>query len=108
MLSSNALHNARYTGASCAGHTGPTPDPAAFQPATAPGCRARQTMERILAVTDWPAISKNDDLFQRSQAQRWRAIYEAAFDWCRRTGKRGSGKIFVAGDHLDAAIGLPA
>ncbi|MFE4626010.1 hypothetical protein [Streptomyces mirabilis] len=41
---------------------------------------ARQAMERILAVTDWPAISKNDDLFQRSQAQRWRAIYKAAFD----------------------------
>ncbi|MFF7887568.1 hypothetical protein ACFZDJ_25240 [Streptomyces sp. NPDC007896] len=35
---------------------------------------ARQAMERILAVTDWPAISKNDDLFQRNQAQRWRAI----------------------------------
>ncbi|MFE2971835.1 hypothetical protein ACFXKC_51370 [Streptomyces sp. NPDC059340] len=32
------------------------------------------SMERILAVTDWPAISKNDDLFQRNQAQRCRAI----------------------------------
>ena len=41
---------------------------------------ARQAMERILAVADWPSISKNDDLFQRSQAQRWRAIYKAAFD----------------------------
>ncbi|MFF7603239.1 hypothetical protein [Streptomyces mirabilis] len=41
---------------------------------------ARQAMERILAVADWPSISKNDDLFQRSQAQRWRAIYKTAFD----------------------------
>ncbi|GGZ81352.1 MULTISPECIES: hypothetical protein [Streptomyces] len=41
---------------------------------------ARQAMERILAVADWPQISKNDDLHQRSQAQRWRAIYKAVFD----------------------------
>ncbi|MFD9511251.1 hypothetical protein [Streptomyces mirabilis] len=41
---------------------------------------ARQAMERILAAAGWPSISKNDDLFQRSQAQRWRAIYKAAFD----------------------------
>ncbi|MGW1807147.1 hypothetical protein [Streptomyces sp. NPDC002078] len=41
---------------------------------------ARQAMERILAVANWPQISKNDDLHQRSQAQRWRAIYKAAFD----------------------------
>jgi hypothetical protein len=41
---------------------------------------ARQAMERILAVADWPQISKNDDLHQRSQLQRWRAIYKAAFD----------------------------
>lgn len=41
---------------------------------------ARQAMERILSVADWPQISKNDDLHQRSQAQRWRAIYKAAFD----------------------------
>ncbi|WP_369192422.1 hypothetical protein [Streptomyces sp. R08] len=41
---------------------------------------ARQAMERILSVADWPPISRNDDLFQRSQTQRWRAIYKAAFD----------------------------
>ncbi|MFE2610730.1 hypothetical protein ACFXDI_47210 [Streptomyces mirabilis] len=41
---------------------------------------ARQAMERILAAAGWPSISKNDDLLQRSQAQRWRAIYKAAFD----------------------------
>ncbi|MGW8768264.1 hypothetical protein ACWGN5_37960 [Streptomyces sp. NPDC055815] len=41
---------------------------------------ARQAMERISAVADWPAISKSDDLHQRTQTQRWRAIYKAAFD----------------------------
>ncbi|MGW7230640.1 hypothetical protein [Streptomyces cyaneofuscatus] len=41
---------------------------------------ARQAMERILAVADWPQVSKSDDLHQRSQAQRWRAIYKAVFD----------------------------
>ncbi|MBO1332573.1 hypothetical protein [Streptomyces sp. VRA16 Mangrove soil] len=41
---------------------------------------ARQAMERVLAAADWPPISRNDDLHQRSQAQRWRAIYKAAFD----------------------------
>jgi hypothetical protein len=41
---------------------------------------ARQAMERVLAAAGWPSISKNDDLFQRSQAQRWRAIFKAAFD----------------------------
>ncbi|GAA2996465.1 hypothetical protein GCM10010519_31790 [Streptomyces lactacystinicus] len=41
---------------------------------------ARQALERILAAADWPTISKNDDLQQRSQARRWRAIYKAAFD----------------------------
>lgn len=41
---------------------------------------ARQAMERILAVARWPEISKSDDLRQRSQAQRWRAIYKAVFD----------------------------
>ncbi|WP_210564052.1 hypothetical protein, partial [Streptomyces sp. AgN23] len=41
---------------------------------------ARQALERILALADWPSISKTDDLHQRSQAQRWRAIYKTAFD----------------------------
>ncbi|MEV6357898.1 hypothetical protein [Streptomyces hydrogenans] len=41
---------------------------------------ARQAMERTLAVADWPVITKADNLQERSQTQRWRAIYKAAFD----------------------------
>jgi hypothetical protein len=41
---------------------------------------ARKAMERVEAISRWPAISKNDDLRQRSQEQRWKAIYKAAFD----------------------------
>lgn len=41
---------------------------------------ARQAMERAFAIGRWPTISKNDDLQQRTQEQRWKAIYKAAFD----------------------------
>jgi hypothetical protein len=41
---------------------------------------ARQAMERAEAIAQWPTISKTDDLRQRNQAQRWKAIYKAAFD----------------------------
>jgi len=41
---------------------------------------ARGAMERAEAAAQWPRIAKDDDLRTRSQAQRWRAIYRAAFD----------------------------
>jgi hypothetical protein len=37
-------------------------------------------MERAEAAAQWPRTAKDDDLRSRSQAQRWRAIYRAAFD----------------------------
>jgi hypothetical protein len=41
---------------------------------------ARKVMERAQAAASWPGITRNDDLQARSQDQRWRAIYKAAFD----------------------------
>lgn len=41
---------------------------------------ARKVMERAQAAANWPAINRTDDLQARSQDQRWRAIYKAAFD----------------------------
>jgi hypothetical protein len=41
---------------------------------------ARKVMERAQAAANWPTINRNDDLQTRSQDQRWRAIYKAAFD----------------------------
>jgi hypothetical protein len=37
-------------------------------------------MERALAAAQWPGITRADELQQRSQEQRWRAIYKAALD----------------------------
>jgi len=41
---------------------------------------ARQAMERAEALAGWPGITKADDLRERTQSQRWRAIYRTAFD----------------------------
>jgi hypothetical protein len=41
---------------------------------------ARGAMERAWAVGQWPSISRDDDLRNRGQGQRWRAIYKAALD----------------------------
>jgi hypothetical protein len=41
---------------------------------------ARKVMERAQAAANWPGINRNEDLLARSQDQRWRAIYKAAFD----------------------------
>ncbi|MEU1630307.1 hypothetical protein ABZ746_34435 [Streptomyces sp. NPDC020096] len=41
---------------------------------------ARQAMERAFDLTQWPAIARTDDPRERSQGQRWRAIYKAAYD----------------------------
>jgi hypothetical protein len=41
---------------------------------------ARQAMERAFALAQWTGITKNDDLQERTQEQRWRAIYKAASD----------------------------
>jgi hypothetical protein len=40
----------------------------------------RKVMERAQAAANWPGITRNDDPQARSQDQRWRAIYKAAFD----------------------------
>lgn len=37
-------------------------------------------MERALDLAQWPSITKNDELRERAQGQRWRAIYKAVFD----------------------------
>jgi hypothetical protein len=42
--------------------------------------RARGAMERSFAAAQWPAIRRDEDFTQRSQEQRWRAIYKAALD----------------------------
>jgi hypothetical protein len=41
---------------------------------------ARKTLERAQAAAQWPDITRNDDLRQRDQGQRWRAIWKAALD----------------------------
>jgi hypothetical protein len=41
---------------------------------------ARQAMERAESLAGWPGITKADDLRERTQSQRWRAIYRTAFD----------------------------
>jgi hypothetical protein len=41
---------------------------------------ARKVMERAQAAANWPGIARNEDPQARTQDQRWRAIYKAAFD----------------------------
>lgn len=41
---------------------------------------ARKVMERAQAAANWPGITRNEDLQERSQDQRWRAVYKAALD----------------------------
>ena len=46
----------------------------------------RRAVERVKPLAQWPAISKNDDPTQRSQAQRWEAIRKAVFDFDQASG----------------------
>jgi hypothetical protein len=41
---------------------------------------ARKVLERAQAAAQWPDITRNEDLRERSQDQRWRAIWKAALD----------------------------
>lgn len=41
---------------------------------------ARRAMERAQSAAQWPDISRNEDPRQRTQEQRWRAVFKAALD----------------------------
>ena len=41
---------------------------------------ARKTLERAQAAAQWPTIARDDELRQRSQGQRWRAVWKATLD----------------------------